>query len=276
MSTLIRKRRSIPPQGATPSEEHRRAEEPDRVLTTAPAGVPRTAADASAGAPAPDRAAVVRDAVVAGGAVLAGVLITIGFALDPARTESESAELVAAVADAPGRFYAANLLGALGLVMLTCVALAVIRLVPGRGRGLATGGGLLLMLGSIAAAAGVFMYGAVVSVLVESESTATAVRLQEVLGDSARTGLTFLIGFPAFLLGMVLCAAALLRARTVPWAVPALIVLGLVGVVALGEASPILATAADVLLAAACAAIGVLFWQRRATRLPARTIVLPD
>ena len=240
--------------------------------TTVPAP-PTNEPTTAPAAPAPDRARTVRDAVVSGGCALSGVLVTTGFALDPTRSAGTSSEeLIAAVATDPGRFWGSMTLASFGLAMLALAGPAVVRLVPGRGRGLATAGALLTSFGAVSAAAAMYMYGAVVSASVESPiGTEAAVALQDHAEDAVATGLPFMLGFPAFLLGLVLCVAALARAPQVPKAVPAVLLAGLVGIVVLGDARPLLATASDVVLACALAVLGVLSWRRRAPR----TIALP-
>lgn len=218
----------------------------------------------AAGASERTRADGARDAIHVGACLLAGVLITTGFLLDVAGTDTDSgAELIAAVSENPNRFYAANTLAAFGLAMLPAVGLAVLRLVRGRGRVLATIGGVLVMIGGTAAAAGIFMYGAVVSVLAgPGQDAATSAALQDDLGDSARTGLTFIIGFPGTFLGLLVCAVALLVSRATPRWVPLTLVLGIVAVMALGSTDA--STVGDLLLTAGLSGIGLSLW--KATR----------
>lgn len=243
MSTTVPASSSVPAQSAPPGAE----------ASTAPA---------SEAPPAAARSTVV-DAVISGGCVLSATLVAIGFALDPAATHSSARDIVEAVASAPDRFFAAMYLAALGLAMLACVGIAVMRLVPGRGRGLATAGGLLVVLGAASAAAGIFMYGAVLSTLIANESVDTVVGLQEGLEDSSRIGIAFMIGFPGFFLGLLLCAAALARSRAVPLAVPVLLAVGMVGTMAAGDLNRVVSVTANAILALGCASIGVLAWQRR-------------
>ncbi len=218
-------------------------------------------APAVAAAPERTRTDGARDAIHVGACALAGVLITIGFWLDPARNIDDSAELVAAVAEAPNRFYAANLIAALGLVLVATVGLAVLRLVRGQGRGrvLASVGGILLMIGGTAAATGVFMYGSVMSTLSTTQDAATAAAADEALSNSARTGLTFMVGFPGMMLGLLLCAAALFVSRATPRWVPAALVLAVVGILALGSTD--LAPVANLAMTAGLVGIGLSLWK---------------
>lgn len=211
----------------------------------------------------------VRDAVHAVLCALSGVLITVGFALDVGGDTEDGAALVAAVTDAPDRFYWSNTLAALGLALLAAVGLAVLRLVRGRGRVLATVGGLLLMIGGAAAAAGLFMYGAVVTAMVESgEDPAVVAALQDHFQDSVRTGLPFFVGFPGILLALLVTAVALLVSRATPRWVPAALAASVVGIVALDGGSA--ARVVDVVLTAALAGIAWSLWrQRSAAEVPA-------
>ena len=214
-----------------------------------PSALPRTRTD------------TVRDALHAGACVLAGVLITIGFLLDVSGSETDTGrELIDAVSPNPDRFFAANLLTALGLAMVAAVGLAVLRLVRGRGRVLATIGGVMVMIGSVAAAAGILMYGAVVSVLAgPGQDPAVSAAVQDDLGDNLRTGLTFFIGFPGTFLGLVLCALALLVSRATPTWVPAVLIAGIVAVIALGSTD--VSTIGDLLLTAGLAGVGLSLWK---------------
>lgn len=216
------------------------------------------------GAPARTRTDGARDAIHVGACVLAGVLITTGFLLDKTGTETDTgARLIAEVGKDPDRFYAANTLAAFGLAMVAAVGLAVLRLVRGRGRVLATIGGVMVMIGGTAAAAGIFMYGAVVSVLAgPGQDAATSAALQDDLSDSARTGLTFIVGFPGTFLGLLVCAVALLVSRATPRWVPLTLVLGIVAVMALGSTDA--STVGDLLLTAGLSGIGLSLW--KATR----------
>jgi hypothetical protein len=225
--------------------------------------VPEQSAPQASSTPQPGgrtRTDTVRDALHAGACVLSGVLVTIGFLLDRDGSEADEAdELVAVVADAPERFYAGNLLAAFGLVLVAAAGLAVLRLVRGRGRVLATVGGVLTMIGGTAAAAGIFMYGAVVATLTTELDAEQAAAAQEALADSGRTGLTFIVGFPGTFLGLLLCAVALFVSRATPRWVPAALVLGIVAVMALGSTDA--STLGDLLLTAGLAGIGLSLWK---------------
>lgn len=213
-----------------------------------------------AAAPAHTPTDTVRDAIHAGTCVLAGVLVTVGFLLDPASDADGASEIVAAVSDDTGLFYWSNTVAAFGLAMVAAVGLAVMRLVRGRGRVPATIGGLLMMIGGVASGAGIFMYGAVLTGMVESGvETETLVDLQDHLGDSMRPGLAFLLGFAPMLLGMLFSAVALFLSQAVPRWVGPLLGVAVVGIVALGDST--LSTLSDVLLTVALATIGLCLWR---------------
>lgn len=218
---------------------------------------------------APTRTDTVRDAIHAGACVLAGVLVTIGFAVDPASdVGDDGAELLAIVADGPNRFYWANVTAAIGLVLIAAVGLAVLRLVRDRGRAVATVGGVMTMIGATAAASGIFMYGAIVTAMAESDQDqAVMAALSEELNDSVRPGLAFFVGFTVLFLGLVVTVAALLKSRAVARWVPAVLAAGVVAVFALGETSA--SIIGDLLLTAAFIGIGLSLW--RATSGAARS-----
>lgn len=230
-----------------------------------PSAPPGESAPSPAATRTPTRTARVQDAIHAGACVLCGVLVTLGFALNPAADADTGTALRDQVADTPEAFYWGTVLAAFGLVLLAAVGLAVMRLVRGRGRVLATIGGMLLVVGGAGAAAGTFMYGAVVTAMVESGEDPEAVaRLLDHLEDSSRTGLAFMAGFPSFALGVVVCIAALVVSRAVARWIPAALGLGLIGVFVLGDGD--LHSVADVVLAAGLAGIGVTLLRRTAER----------
>lgn len=244
-----------------------------RVSVPAQAGphpTPHTVIDLDA--PRPARAVTtrtdrVRDAIHAGACVLAGALVTIGFALDTSVESGDGAALVREIAQAPDRFYWANVIGAFGLVLVAAVGLAVMRLVRARARVLATVGGMMMIIGGAAAAAGIFMYGAVLTGMVESGLELEQMgALQDSLSDSARPGIAFMIGFPGFLLGLLLCVVALAMSHEVARWVPAALTAGLVVVMAFGETD--FSFVGDLLLTAGFTGIGLTLWRATA---PTRT-----
>lgn len=222
--------------------------------------------DLDAPAPTPPHAAptatptdTVRDAIHAGTCVLAGVLVTVGFVLDPASDADSAAEIVAAATDDPGAFYWSNTIAAFGLAMVAAVGLAVMRLVRGRGRVVATVGGLLTMIGGIGAGAAIFMYGAVLAGMAESDvETSVLVELQDHLEDSMRPGLAFVLGFLPLMLGLLLCGIALLLSRAVPTWVGPVLIAGVVAIMVFGDGT--MARVGDVVLAVGLAAVGVYLW----------------
>lgn len=206
------------------------------------------------------RTDAVRDAIHAGACVLAGVLITLGVLLDPASDVDAAADVVAVAADDTSLFYWSNTIAAFGLAMVAAAGLAVMRLVRGRGRVLATVGGVLTTIGGVSAGAGVFMYGAVLAGMAESDvEPAAQVALQEHLEDSLRPGLAFLLGFVPLMLGLVICGVALYLSRAVPVWLGPLLGLGVVLVMALGDTS--ISTVGDVVLTISLATVGVCLWR---------------
>lgn len=225
--------------------------------------VPAQATGAASAAAAPDaahtRTDTVRDAVHAGACVLSGVLVTIGFAVSRGIGEGDGPDMIASVAADANRFYAGNLVAAVGLALIAAVGLAVLRLVRGRARVLATVGGVLVMVGAVAAAAGNVMFGAVVSVLAETLDAPQAAAAEEALADSARTGITFIVGFPGTFLGLLLCAIALLVSRATPRWVPVALIAGIALVLSVGQTDA--AVLGDVVLTAGLAGVGLSLWK---------------
>lgn len=244
MSTTVSGRASVPAQPTGNSTDP---------ATGSPAG--RTRTD------------TVRDAIHVGACVLAGVLVTAGFALDPAIETETGAETIAAVAESPDLFYWSNTMAGFGLAMIAAVGLAVLRLVRGRGRAVATVGGVLTIIGAAASGAAIFMYGAVLTGLVESgEEQEVLASLQDSLSDSSRPGLAFLLGFAGMFLGLLISVVALLMARAVALWVAGALLAGIVVVIAFSDTafSPV----GDVLLTVGLAGIGLTLWRSRtATRV---------
>ncbi len=126
---------------------------------------------------------------------------------------------MAFIAEQPDRWYAGQLLLALGFVLLGAVALATAMLVRARGGALATAGALLLLIGGTAFGAAMFMYGGT-AYLNATNATLTdgaGVAFQAAAEDSGALGAPFPIGFFGIIIGVVLCALALWRSGAVAW-----------------------------------------------------------
>lgn len=119
-----------------------------------------------------------------------------------------------------------GLLTAVGAFLLVPGLGAVLRLVRGRGAGLATAAAVLAGIGIVSLGAGDVMITLVMGWLVKSDPE-TAVAIFQGSDTSSLVGLPFALA-PLFVLGMVLLGAALIRARTVPLWLAALTILGAV------------------------------------------------
>jgi Domain of unknown function (DUF4386) len=193
-----------------------------------------------------------RDHVLAGATVLGPALVIVGLLLEveDGNDDSTGAETLDAIAPHVDRFYAAELISAIGLVLLAAGALAVMRLVRGRGGVLATVGGLLGMIGGPAAATGIFMYGAVLSLAASDDLDRTAMgAFQDKADEAAQIFPPFAIGFIGSTLGFLFLAAALWRSRRLPIWVPIAMVVSAV-VFFVGESGTVQAVAMVPLLAA--------------------------
>lgn len=174
----------------------------------------------------------VRDWILAGATVLGPLLMIAGMLLevDEGGDDASGAEMLTAIAaNGPDRFYASNFLAAIGLALLGAGGLTVMRLVRARGGALATAGGVLSLIAGAAAASGLFMYGAVVSVMTSDGLDREAMgALQDELSEAPQVFPAFGIGFVGGTLALLLIAGALLRSRAVPVWLPAVIVLSAV------------------------------------------------
>jgi hypothetical protein len=119
-----------------------------------------------------------------------------------------------------------GLLTAVGAFLLVPGLGAILRLVRGRGAGLATAGAVLAGIGIVSLGAGDVMITLVMGWLVKSDPD-TAVAVFKGSDASALVGLPFSFA-PLLVLGMVLLGAALIRARAVPLWLAALTILGAV------------------------------------------------
>ena len=174
----------------------------------------------------------VRDWLLAATTVLGPLLIAIALIVevDDGADDQKGTELLATIAEGGiGRFYAGNLIGAIGLALMGAGGLTVMRLVRARGGALATVGGVLSMIAATAAATGLFMYGAVGAVMAGDGLDREAMgALQDELNDAAQLAPAYAIGFMGLAISLLLLAGALLRSRAVAWWVPAAIVVSLV------------------------------------------------
>lgn len=168
----------------------------------------------------------VRRHLLAGAMVLCPLLMLVGTALETDTGDSGLEEITLVAADR-GQFFASTTVLAVALAMLAPTALGLMQLARRRGGALATVGGSLLFVGGIAAAAGIYMYGAVVTVASDGDLPREAMgQFSEAASDSVYTAPPFFVGFFSIGIGLVLLGVALMRARTVPVWMPALLVVG--------------------------------------------------
>ena len=147
---------------------------------------------------------------------------------------------------------------AFGLVAV-CAAIGVAHLVRGRGRAVATVGGVLVVLGGLLSAMGSFAFTTVVYFAAELPEGAG-----RDLVDTANDDVTHLLGvemagFLLVTLGSLVLAAALLRGRVVPRPPVVAFVLLTIGLFAVTGTALDLVQAAQVLLAGALA---IPLWRR--------------
>lgn len=160
--------------------------------------------------------------------VAATALIIIGQALNLKDTNNAGL-YVSRFAALPDRYYAAELIAGIGMLLLIPTSVGVMQLLRGRGATLGTIGGVM---GGIGAAAFTITVATVDRVLVPGHQP-TAVVFQHVGRHSTFGGVPFFVGM-LFLIGMLVLAAGLLRARVVPrWQA----ILLIVGVVTVGASN---------------------------------------
>lgn len=141
-------------------------------------------------------------------------------------TSDNAAKAVAQIAADRNRFLVGNLLFALGVAALVPGALALATLVRARGAAWMTTGACMMALGGGSMAIGIWTYTAVGYLGTENGIDRGAmVSLLHKGNNSPVTGLAWLIGTGA-LIGMILAAVGLIRARAVPLWQPILLIIG--------------------------------------------------
>jgi hypothetical protein len=108
------------------------------------------------------------------------------------------------------------------------------RLTPFRGSTITSIGAALLAIGAVAFFAGIYVYGAVLSSLVDDGTRDVAVQAQDTLDDSWQIGVLFVTGFLGQMLGMVVIAIGFWRARTIAMWIPIALVVSAVAAFFLG------------------------------------------
>lgn len=160
-----------------------------------------------------------RRGLLAGAAVLSPLLLAAAFLVLPQDVPDGSAALLARVAEEPDRWYAGHLLFAVGVALLSAVAVATAAVVRHRSGTLATVGAMLLIIGASAFSTAMFMVAGVTHLVATHPSLTGGAGLafQDAAEDSGRLGLPFPIGFFGIVIGIELCALALGLSRALPW-----------------------------------------------------------
>lgn len=165
----------------------------------------------------PTSSDTVRRLFLAGTTVLAPVVLLLSAALAVDDPDTDGRAHLDAVAGDRDQLFTSNALAALGLAMLAIAASGVVLLARRRGGALATAGWILTTIGGISAASAVFLYGAVIHAVTDSRLERDAMgALDSQASNSGRIGIAFVVGFLGLALGLLLLAAGLWRARTVP------------------------------------------------------------
>lgn len=159
----------------------------------------------------------VRRCFLAGAMALTPLLLIASVLLSTQDPDDDGVVHLNAIAPDRDQFYASLLLGALGFAMLGVAAHGLVLLARRRGGALATIGWILLLIGGTSAAAALFLYGTVIHLATDPSLDREAMGALDTLGsDSWTTGLAFVLGFIPLTVGLLVMAAGLYRARTVP------------------------------------------------------------
>ena len=139
-----------------------------------------------------------------------------------------AAETLALVAEDPAQWWRMHLLAASAAFLFALAAAPLVSLVRGRGRGFATAGAVLLVLGclalTVAFSAEAHLWSLAADPSLDQDALVPLVALEETSPAMALLG----AGFPLVGLGTVLLMTGLLRSGQVPWWQPALVLLGTV------------------------------------------------
>ncbi len=185
--------------------------------------------------------------------VAAPLLLLVSNALTGTIYEDNQATYLANIADNEARFFAGNMIGAVGALFLAGAVLALIHLVRHRYPRYAKGAGGLALLGTLTMS-GVWLVFSIIEYQMAQEANRAAMAtFMNNADDSAAMAPLFVVWI-ASLLGMVLLSAALLRAGTLPRWMPALMIVGFVLVF---PAEGALSVVADAVILAGMGSIGV-------------------
>jgi hypothetical protein len=190
---------------------------------------------------------------------LAAATVLIGHALNVPATLA-TGPFLDEVAARPGLFLLGGLLQAASAFLLIPAAVGLMALVPARGAGWATAGGVLTGIGAAATGAGLVMITTVMAMLVGTDRPVAA-RVFDVASTSTIGGLPFLLA-PAMLVGLLLLGIALLRARTVPVVYAVVLAVGAV-LAALAPGGGWLGALGHLPLAVALALLATRLWSTR-------------
>lgn len=175
------------------------------------------------------QADVLRRCLLAGTLALAPVVLVIAALVGVDDPDTSGAAHLEAIAPDRDQFFTSLALTSLGLAMLAIGAYGLALLARRRGGRTTTAGWFVTAIGGTAAAASLFLYAAVLHLITDPSLDREAMGAVDQLGsDSGRIGVAFVVGFLGLTIGLLLLAAGLWRARTVPTWMAGLLGLGAV------------------------------------------------
>ena len=159
-------------------------------------------------------------------AAAAPVLFTLSNVVMPV-LHGSNASVVAHIPPVAGRLLATKLSYALSSLLLVFLAVAIWRVSERRGAILRFGGGVLLIVGAVSNALGEVVYGYSAWAMHHAGiAQAGQVRVFSLLDNSAAALPVSFLAIPVMSIGLVLAMVGVLRAGTVPWWLPALVIVG--------------------------------------------------
>jgi hypothetical protein len=201
-----------------------------------------------------------RQSLLAGSMILGPVCILLGHLLNVNASEAP-AQYVRDVSAHHTAFITGSLIVSAGAFLLIPAMAGAMRLSPGRGGALVTAGGLLACIAAASLGAGTLMLGTVIGMLTPAHA-GLAMQVAQFGNNSSIGNLPFLLA-PGLVIGLLLVAAGLYRARLANRWPSILLAIGAVALFA-APSGGALAAALHLPICVAIAGLGIELWRLNA------------
>jgi len=204
--------------------------------------------------------------------IVAPLLILVSNALTTGIYDDSQVTYLGNIADNEVGFYAGNMIGVLGAVLVPAAVLALIHLLRHRYPRYAKGAGALALLGAVTMSGVWLVFGVFEYLMAQEANRAAMAALMTNVEDSAAMARLF-VTWIGTMLGIVLLGAGLLRAGTLPRWMPVLMIAGF----ALTFPSEgAMSVVADGLILAGMGSIGVAILRSPLAAWESGTVALPE